>query len=198
MTKAKEIELVKRIAAGDQSGETELFAHFNLRIIRKVRLSLGAGNEDWQDVVSEIQLAILASLRKGMFDLQKEIPLGSYVYGIMMNKIRDYFKVAKKRAMETQISSAHHDIGAEDEPEFEKQEIRLLVKNKLEKLRLKYKEVLYLRYYKNLSISQISAEIDLPPRRVSERLNYAIKLLRKECENSNLFSILQNALIITL
>ena len=97
MTREQETELIKRIYKGDPQVENELFSQFDSRIVRKVRFSIGMNNEDWQDVVSEIQVAMLNNLREGKFDVARGVSLGTYVFGITMNKIRDYFKFRKKQ-----------------------------------------------------------------------------------------------------
>ena len=198
MTKEQEIELIKRIYAGDAQAENELFSQFDSRIVRKVRFSIGTNNKDWQDVVSEIQMALLNNLREGKFDVERGASLGTYVFGITMNKIRDYFKFRKKQEIMTPIRSAEHDLSVEECPDIEQQEIRKMLRQLLEKLKIKYKEVLYLRYYEELSVAEISQKINLPPRRVSERINYAVKLLQKECEKEKFFSIFQGVLIILI
>ena len=95
MTQEQETELVKRIYSGDSRAENELFSHFDARIIRKVRFSIGSTNSDWQDIVGDIKTALLENLRDGKFDIDRGVSLGSYVFGITMNKIRDYFKSKK-------------------------------------------------------------------------------------------------------
>ena len=198
MIEQKEIDLVKKIQSGNSDAENELFSRFDVRIARKVRYSLGAANADWEDIVSEIQLALLDSLRKGKFDLNKSTSLGCYVYGITMNKVRDYFKLQKRQGVMTTNPPPENELSAEQEYEFENREMRDMLRTLLGKLKLKYKEVLYLRYYEEFSINQISQQIKLPPRRVSERINYALKLLRKECEKEKYFSIFESVLIIII
>jgi len=185
MIEKQDIELINNIRAGNLIAEKELIARFGLRISRKVRFALGASNTDWQDVVHEVQLALLGSLRQGRFNVEKGVPLGSYVYGITMNKLRDYFKTKKKQ--ETLTTDALTEIADDEDFNLENQETRKILIRMMTRLKIKYKEVLYLRYYEDLSVSQISQKINLPPRRVSERIHYAVQLLRKECERENFF-----------
>jgi len=184
-----EKNLIAQILRGNRNAEQELFAGFDRKIIRKVRLSIGMSNADWKDIVSEIQLALLDSLRNGRFDVQRGSSLGSYIYGITMNKVRDYFKQQEKRKLISTNSEQSDNWSVNEADELEQKEIHNLLRSLLENLKLKYKEVLYLRYYKEYSISEISQIIGLPPRRVSERIHYAVKLLKKECEKKKLFSI---------
>ena len=196
MKKEQENELIKRIYTGDSQAENALFSRFDSRIVRKVRFSIGMKNEDWQDIVSDIQMALLNNLREGKFDVERGVSLGSYVFGITMNKIRDYFKFKKKQEIMTPFEVEKHDLDVDEDPDIEQQEIRTMLRHLLEKLKIKYKEVLYLRYYEELSVADIAQKINLPPRRVSERINYAVKLMQKECEKEKFFSIFQGVLII--
>ena len=173
-------KLVERIQSGETEAETELLQKYGAPIIRKVSFDLGTGNADWRDVAADVQLALLISLRQGRFDVNRETSLGSYVYGITVNKIRDYFKAKKKRPF-TAESLPAGIVSVTEAYDIEKKEVQAQLKNLLGKLKLKYQEVLYLRYYEELSISEISQRIHLPPRRVSERIHYAVKLLRKKC-----------------
>ena len=187
--------LVEKIQAGETEAETKLFQKYGPLIARKVSFDLGAGNADWRDVAADAQLALLISLRDGKFDVNRGTSLGSYVYGITINKIRDYFKTQKTRPF-VKESLPECIVSAIEVFETEKNEVRSQLRNLLGKLKLKYKEVLYLRYYEELSISEISAKIHLPPRRVSERIHYAIKLLRRRCRGKEQFSIFLSFMII--
>jgi RNA polymerase sigma-70 factor (ECF subfamily) len=47
-------------------------------------------------------------------------------------------------------------------------------------LKPKFREVLYLYYYKELPREEVAKRLGIPPRRVSERVNYALKLIKKD------------------
>jgi RNA polymerase sigma-70 factor (ECF subfamily) len=79
--------------------------------------------------------------------------------------------------------------GIMEEAEIEREERRQELRKKLRRLEPKYQEVLYLRYFEGLSVQEIAQRLNLPPRRVSERINYATKLLQKEFKKAEIFSI---------
>jgi len=187
--------LVERIQSGETKAETELFKKYSTQIARMVSHKLGVGNTDWRDLAGDIQMVLLISLRQGKFDMNRGASLGSYIYGITVNIIRDYFKTQKKRPLITE-SLSERLVGVAEAYDIEKKETQLLLYTLINKLKLKYKEVLYLRYYKELSITEISEKINLPPRRVSERINYALKLIRKKCEKEEFFSIFGSVFLI--
>ncbi len=193
----RDAKLVQRIAQQDTLAERELLSLFGSRIARKVKYAIGAGNDDWKDLVNDIILAVLENLRNGKFDMQRGTPLGSYIYGITNNKIHDYYKL-RKRQIQYQPLERGADFDVAGEFEIERRELQALMKEMLKKLKYKYQQVLYLRYYEELSIAEISERIDLPPRRVSERINYAIKLLQKEIRKRKYFSIFTGIFLITI
>jgi len=50
---------------------------------------------------------------------------------------------------------------------------------KVSGLKPKFRDVLYLYYYRELSREEVARTLDISPRRVSERVNYALKLIQK-------------------
>jgi RNA polymerase sigma-70 factor (ECF subfamily) len=188
MNKPPDLELINRIRAGDQKAEEELLTRFKPRIVKKVQFSLSTKNEDWRDVVHEIEIALLENLRNGKFNPEKISSLGSYVYGITLNKIRYYFKMQKGKE-NLRVFDDESYIAEQDEPNIEREEVRKILRGVINKLEIKYKEILYLRYYENMKVTEISQHINLPEEKVRDRLKYALKLLRKECMKKNIFSL---------
>ena len=190
MRTENEIDLVEKIRTNmDTASEEKLIVRYNTRIIRQVRHKLGASNQDWEDLVSEIKMAVLISLREGKFDVSKGTPLGSYIYGVTINKLKDYFKLYKQQKQTTSDLEPDSLINLDIETNLEKKELHDILIKILSSLEIKFQEVLYLRFYEGLSISKISKKIDLPPKRVSERIHYALKLLRKKCKKEKFLSI---------
>jgi len=182
--------LIERIRAGnDHEAETELLARYGPRIEKKVNYYLGQSNPYRLDIINESKIAVILSLREGRFDLSKELPLGSYIYGLTRNKINDYFRNRQFDQPITsdviQDSSQITDISAE----LEREELRNIIRTHLHSLNTKLQEVLYLKFYENLTVTEISKKINLPPKRVSERIHYALKKLKKKCKNEKFLSI---------
>ncbi|MBN1781157.1 sigma-70 family RNA polymerase sigma factor [bacterium] len=195
MSESSDLEILKSIQAGDTNAESELLTRYGTLIRRKVSFHLGPGNADRYDVAAEAQMALLISLRDGKFNIRRGTSLGSYVYGITVNKIRDYYKSQKKRPR-TSEHLPETIVRLDETFDLEQKEIRALLLNLLGELKQKYKEVLVLRFYKEMSIEEISKRTGLPPRRVSERIHYALKLIRQKCEKRKYSSIFGSILLI--
>jgi RNA polymerase sigma-70 factor (ECF subfamily) len=63
--------------------------------------------------------------------------------------------------------------------QVENKERTELISGAIKKLKPQYREVLYLYYYKGLSREEVAKKLCITPHRVSERVNYSQKLLKK-------------------
>jgi RNA polymerase sigma-70 factor (ECF subfamily) len=172
--------LIERIQNGDASAEGELFQQYKNPILWKICRHIKADLENIKDLASEVQLAILEGLRQETFQPEKWPTLDAYIWGVTNNKIRDWFKQEKRQKQIFVDDPPSEEIAAASEEYFlETQELKNLLRAALNTLESKFKEVLELRYFNELSVQEISAQLDIPPRRVSERIHYALKLLRQ-------------------
>lgn len=185
-----EKSLIEKIVLGDIDAENRLFFHFKERIefLVRARLRNKVSADDQKDILSEARQAILLSLRKGGFDSTKEKPLEAYIAGIVSNVVALYFRNLT-RVKPTEDIDKHHKLEAFANPlieilDYEKKEI---LKSALSTLDMKYREVILLRIYEEQSIEEISQNIGIEKRRVSERINYALKLLQKELRKKKYF-----------
>lgn len=187
-----ETKIIEAIKKGNLRAEEELLNFFDDRIRFIVLSRLCNHLEEIDDVVQDIKMAVVISLRKGNFSNEKDgVTLGGYVYGITMNKISDYLKKLY-RDSKIKADYAEDEVQPLTDTEFiEKDEIKEHLKKAIANLKHKYKEIIYLRYYEELSVQEISNQLNLPARRVSERINYAIKLLKKEVDNSAFKMLMQ-------
>jgi RNA polymerase sigma-70 factor (ECF subfamily) len=166
-------ELHAAILAGDQEAEAELVRRFAPRIRRKVEASI-RGAADREDLSSEILQAVLASLRRGSF--RGECALGTFVHAVARNKVAEFLRRPRRPTVELPESLSDPAPGPEELAL--RAETARAVNEALERLPPKYRQVLYLYYYEGLSISEIATRLETPPRRISERKDYALKLIR--------------------
>lgn len=185
-----EKSLIDKILSGDSDAENLLFLHFKERIefLVRARLREKISLDDKKDVISEARQAILLSLRKGGFDPSKGKPLEAYIAGIVSNVVAMYFRNLKKENHAEDIDK-YHSLKDFSNPlseilDSEKKEKLTKALNKLDE---KYRSVLIMRIYDEFSIEEISNQIGIEKRRVSERINYALKLLFKELKKQKYF-----------
>ncbi len=139
----------------------------------RVKKSIGAQMPEWEDVVNEIMVNVIEKLKKGEF--RGESSIGTFIYTITSRRIIDFIRSKSKVLKHAPESNPY----ASPQESIENKERAEWIARAIEKLKPKYKEVLYLYYYQELSREEVAKRLNITPRRVSERVNYAQKLLRK-------------------
>jgi RNA polymerase sigma-70 factor (ECF subfamily) len=151
----------------------EIYAKYGPVIRFRVRKSLGASNPDWEDIVNEIISNVIEKINKQEF--RGESSIGTFIYTITSRRIVDYIrqktKVLKHAPEPTPYPGPHERVENKERAE--------LIAAAIKKLKPKYREVLYLYYYKGLSREEVAEKLSITPHRVSERVNYSQKLLKK-------------------
>lgn len=176
----QQLHLVQRIQSGDTGAAQELFLRYQKPILWKISRAIQTDAASIEDVAGEVYLALIESLRKESFRPESWQSLDAFVWGVTNNKIRDWFKKQKRdRRVFEDDSIAAQVVAAAEDYRLESEEITRILRTGLNRLKPRYREILNLRYFKEMSIPEISVQLGLPPRRVSERIHYALKLLRK-------------------
>ncbi len=152
----------------------ELMVRYRPIITFRVRKAIGAQNTDCDDLVSEILSQVMENISSGKF--RGESSLGTFVYTITSRRIIDYIR-EKTRVMKF---APEPEPFPDPQETLEQKEMSEKVQAALGKLKPKYRNALYLYYYQELSREEVAARLGISPRKVSELVNYALKLLRKE------------------
>jgi len=139
----------------------------------RVKKSIGVKTPDWEDVVNEIMINVVEKLKKDEF--RGDSSIGTFIYTITSRRIIDFIR--KKSKVLKHAPEPNPYISPQEH--VENRERAQWIAGSIEKLKPKYKEVLYLYYYQELSREEVAKKLNISSRRVSERVNYAQKLLRK-------------------
>ena len=151
----------------------EIIAKYRPIVSFRVKKSLGSYTPDWEDVVNEIMLNALEKIESGKF--RGDSSIGTFIYTITSRRIIDYIR---KKSKSLKYAPEPNPYPQPHEHVENKERAEMIAKY-LERLKPKYKEILYLYYYKELSREEVASKLGISPRRVSERVNYAQKLLKK-------------------
>ena len=158
--------------------EKSVIERFRPIISIKIKKEIGFTNPDWEDLTNEVLIIVLQALRKDKSKHKSSI--GTYIYGITKNVLGKYkyerIKEKKKKQKSEYYSTYREDI----EIDYEKKESLDLITAKIRKLDFKYRQILYLYYYQSLSRETIARILNLSLNQVDTRINYALKLLKKE------------------
>ncbi|MGZ7065041.1 MAG: RNA polymerase sigma factor [Candidatus Aminicenantales bacterium] len=139
----------------------------------RVRRALGSSTPDWEDVVDEILMQAIEKVKSGSF--RGDSSVGTFLYTITSRRIIDHIR------QKTKVLRHAPEPAPFPDPHFEAEgrERARQISEAVEGLKPKFRDVLYLYYYKELSRDEVARELGISPRRVSERVNYAIKLVKK-------------------
>jgi RNA polymerase sigma-70 factor (ECF subfamily) len=139
----------------------------------RVKKALGSSNPDWEDVVNEILTQAVAKIKSGEF--RGDSSIGTFLYIITSRRIIDYIR-QKTRVLKHAPEPAPYP---DPHDEMEHRERAKQVEQVVAGLKPKFRDVLYLYYYRELSRDEVARALDISPRRVSERVNYALKLIQR-------------------
>ncbi|HQU71138.1 MAG TPA: RNA polymerase sigma factor [Calditrichia bacterium] len=169
--------LLERIQSGDREAEADLFHQG--RILDRIRgmcyAKLSGAGIDAEDVAADIALQFIACLREGRYQPERA-RLGSFLYGISRNKLREYY-----RGRHRLHTSLQNEPGVSPNPteKLEEGEVLRQVRHALLKLDNQYQQVIILRYFQEMAIPDIAAELGLTPTQVYNRIHYGLRLLRE-------------------
>jgi RNA polymerase sigma-70 factor (ECF subfamily) len=139
----------------------------------RVRKALGSSNPDWEDVVNEILTQAVVKIKSGEF--RGDSSVGTFLYTITSRRIIDYIRQKTRILKHAPEPAPYPDPHEEMERREKAKQVELVVAG----LKPKFRDVLYLYYYRELSRDEVARALDISPRRVSERVNYALKLIQK-------------------
>lgn len=134
--------------------------------------------ETAEDLAQEVFLKLFRHLP----DYRGEAGFSTWLYSLAINTVRDYLRKKKRRPVTTVLEAMKGWLGdSRQEPEAEamRAEERETVAGLLGSLPLKYREVLYLYHYRQMSVAEAARLLQIPVRTAETRL-YRGKQLLKE------------------
>lgn len=172
----KEAQLLNRIRKGDKKAFIELVNPYRERLYRKA-LSMVKDSDDAEDIVQDA----LISGFKSIENFRAESGVYTWLYRIVVNKSKDLL-ARKKRGKEKSIDETQENQFVDERESYEKKlelsEEAKYLKSKIDQLEDIYKEVIQLRYFDELSYSQIADILGCNIGTVKSRLFKAKEFLK--------------------
>ena len=173
--KEKEQILLNRIRNGDKSAYVELIKPYQERLLRKAK-SMTKNDDDAQDVVQDA----LISGFKSITNFRADSGVYTWLYRIVINKSKDLLAKNKNRG-EKPISDNEYQI-LDERVGYEKKlelndESNYLIK-KINQLDEVFRQVVELRYFEEMSYSEIATVLNCNIGTVKSRLFKAKELLK--------------------
>lgn len=142
----------------------------------RVKKAVGPHTPEWEDIVNEIIVNVIEKIKSHEF--RGDSSIGTFIYTITSRRIVDYIrkksKVLKHVPQPNPFPDPYEQVESREKAE--------LIEKAIKELKPKYKKVLYLYYYKGFSRQEVAQKMNITPSQVSERVNYAQKLVKKKIE----------------
>lgn len=126
--------------------------------------------DDSEDLLQEV----LIKIYKNLDNLEQEEKVYPWIYQIARNSIIDYYRRKNKMTSNLELE----DIAVYDGEESSNEDIAICIKNMINSLPEKYKQVIILSEYQNLTYKEISQRLGISISGVKSRTLRARKLLK--------------------
>lgn len=175
-------EFIKKLKHGDEKAFEMLVNNYQQKIYSLAFSSLG-NKEDALDIVQEVFIKIY----RGISMFNGDSALSTWIFRITKNTCYDFLRKKRKNIDEEIPDDLADDMPLPEDIAEQKFE-RETVKTCLDKLPPKYKMVLLLREYQDLSYSEIAKILDISEGTVKSRISRAREYLLNEIiKNGELF-----------
>ncbi len=184
LSKEKERELIESALAGNQQAYRELFdAHRGA--VNYIVSQIVRSPEEVKDLVQETFIKAFSSLKSYRFEFR----FSTWLYKIAANNSIDHLRKRKlnsyslDRPIETkkgQVAVELPDYRHNPERDYRYKITKKTIKEAIDSLPPKYKEVIALRHQQNLSYEDIADYLQLPLGTIKARIFRARELLKKK------------------
>lgn len=168
-----EIYLIGQSKNGDKSAFSALVEIYQNKLYRTAYGILG-NSQDAYDALQDCILKAYLSIGS----LRNDYYFKYWMNRILINSCNDIIR-RKKKVIYIEDSEIRGDSGEYDDSSLD-------MKIAMDKLEQKYRLIISLRYYQDLSYEDIAETLNCPVGTVKSRLNYAIKKLRDTMEKGGL------------
>ncbi len=176
MKELKDEEIVKRVQSGSKEAFGEIVERYEKRLFGYIKNLINQPNEEVEDLLQEVFISAYINIQG--FDTRKKF--SSWIYRMAHNRAVDYFRTKHKRTILDETNEELVGDGRKliEELEIEKEEAET-VRRAVEKLELKYKEVVMLNFFEDKSYEEISDILHISVSNVGVLLCRAKDKLRK-------------------
>ena len=163
-------QIIHQSKRGNQQAFAELVKRYQGPVFRHAYAMVNDRMEA-EDIAQEAFVKAFYSLSK----LKNEYAFTSWLTRIVSNLCHDHLKKSKKqRTMETE------DMPQNQESPFDQLQMKLAIREAMQRLTTEHREALVLRDIQGYSYSDISEQLSIPLGTVKSRINIARKELKNE------------------
>lgn len=170
-------ELAIRVQKGDKDAFAVLLEHFERKLLRYGSKFI-SNRQDIEDIVQDVFVSAYQNIQS--FDASQRF--SPWIYRIAHNKFVDAIKEKSRTPLvffDFDTLFSHHVYDESSETDREQTEMRKMIDKGLEKIPIKYREILILHYLEELKYKEIAEVLHVPTGTVGIRLKRAKEALKK-------------------
>ncbi len=166
-------ELMSRCATGDMQALEALVRRWDARVTRVLRRLVGH-QADVEDLRQEAFVRVLA----GSGRYRATAQFSTWLYRIVVNLARD--SARRRRPSESLDNHQPHDRNGSPATEAERKELVQAVEAALQQIPSKFREILVLRHYGELTFAEIAGVLSQPESTTKSRAKAGLQRLHSE------------------
>jgi len=177
----KEIDtIVEAASKGDKDALSELCNHISRDVFYMSTFILGK-SEGAEDIAQEAMYDVC----KHIHSLKKPKAFRKWLSTIIVNRKNEYLREQQKRGVNVEICKYIEESLMEERNDFvpvaslENRELMYVVKNLISELPDRQREIVVLRYYEDLKITEIAKIMNISFQCVSQQLSIANKKIKR-------------------
>lgn len=170
-------ELIKRILDGESYLFEEIINRYRSRVASLI-YNVTGGCDELEDIAQEVFVSVYRNL--GLFEHRSQ--LGTWIYRITVNKCRDWQRKTIRRRSGQVIELYGTDRASPADATSEWEE-RDTVRKAVDGLPERYRPVIILYYYHDLSCQEIAEVLGMPKKTVETRLIRGRGIIARKLES---------------
>ena len=173
-------EIAKQVQRGQVEPFELLVKRYQEKLTRYGRKFL-SNNQDIEEIIQEVFIKSYVNIKS--FDLSRKF--SSWIYRIAHNEFVNALRKRKRSPLyffDLDVFLPHFVSKETPEKDIEKKEAKELINRFLKKIDSKYREVLVLYYFEDLSYKEISDILHIPISTVGVRIKRAKNIMKSYCE----------------
>lgn len=181
--KMTDLELIQKALGNDIECFAELIKRYEAPLLRYILRISSFSEEEAEEILQEAFIKAWSNLN----DFDQDIKFSSWIYRIVHNQTISEFRKAKSRAYDKKVdleNELFENLGSEIDlvKQTNTKLNQEILARALYNLKIKYREILVLRYLEEKSYDEISDIIKKPQGTVATMLNRAKKQLKEKLE----------------
>jgi RNA polymerase sigma-70 factor (ECF subfamily) len=170
--KTDDAELLRRIAAGDETALRGLFARHQTRVFRFVLRLVGTAA-----VAEEVTNEVFLEVWRNAGRFEGASAAGTWILSIAHHRAVSHLRKRREETWDEDAAGALEDVADDPEVAAQKSDKGAILRLCLEQLSPEHKAVVDLVYYHELSVGEAAEVLQIPENTVKTRMFYARKRL---------------------